>query len=499
MDKNTVERLLELQKLKEAGVLTESEFEEQKKRILEDDQKRASKYSFKADGLFANVRTRWDKLHSLFCLDRKQQEELSTEHLSLFVLLLNLVSFFGLWFLGVDGSLLSSMIALPLFLEALLLFWALRKARNKAVKWVFSLLMIAPLFLLCVVTINLRATNPHVLRELPVMMNAVFLLSLLYALCALLLSPSSGKTTGKVITTLALATILNPAFYGLKLTGGIYPAGSLEGDIVYFAFNRESLEVYCILLISAFWFSSHTIYATLTGETLGNAARSVLEAWKTAFQMVKRHKKACGAVVLALVLVIAGLVVKGQYDTKQAAIAWAEQMKKDSIASVQRQEQEEREAAIRAEKERLAAIEEARQDSIDKAEHQGFVSKYKKVGLIITKVKMTRGTDKDGDATKGIDFTIFNPTDKTIKYVVAVCAPVNGVGDVMGYEKTCRGIGPVAPHNYGSWSFDDVFLDRNDIIDDLRGYFRVIYTNGSSKNIRINDAYVDDFKTSWFD
>ena len=127
------------------------------------------------------------------------------------------------------------------------------------------------------------------------------------------------------------------------------------------------------------------------------------------------------------------------------------------------------------------------------------MSKYKKVGLIITKVKMTRGTDKDGDATKGIDFTIFNPTNKTIKYVVAVCAPVNGVGDVMGYEKTCRGIGPVAPHHYGSWSFDDVFLDRNDIIDDLRGYFRVIYTNGSSKNIRINDAYVDDFKTSWFD
>lgn len=73
MDKNTVERLLELQKLKEAGVLTESEFEEQKKRILEDDQKRASKYSFKADGLFANVRTRWDKLHSLFCLDPNRQ------------------------------------------------------------------------------------------------------------------------------------------------------------------------------------------------------------------------------------------------------------------------------------------------------------------------------------------------------------------------------------------------------------------------------------------
>lgn len=55
MDKKTIDRLLEIQKLKEAGVLTDSEFEEQKKRILDDDRKRVSKMSFLPNGLFANV------------------------------------------------------------------------------------------------------------------------------------------------------------------------------------------------------------------------------------------------------------------------------------------------------------------------------------------------------------------------------------------------------------------------------------------------------------
>lgn len=482
MDKKTIDRLLEIQKLKEAGVLTDYEFEEQKKRILDDDQKRVSKMSFLPNGLFANVQNKWAKLHSLFSQDRKKQEELITRRLSALVLLLNLVSFFGLWMLGYNGACLSTMIALPLFMEALLLFWVLRKGSSKVAKRVLTLLMVVPLLLLFVVTSNLNSSGDYVFRGLPGMMNVVYLFSLVFAVNTLLLMPVSGKTAPKVVTFLALATILNPAFYGLNLTGGIC-----------------DIPIYCILLIVAFWFASHIIYAILTGKKLVDAALSVLEAWKTVFQMVKRHKKVCGAVALVLALAVVGLALKEQHDAEQAEIAWAEKMKQDSIANVRRQEQERRNAAIRAEQERLAAIEQARQDSIDKAEHQSFVSKYKKVGLIITEIKMTRGCDKDGDATKGIEFSIFNPTDKTIKYVVVFCAPVNGVGDVMGYEKTCRGIGPVTPHNYGSWSFDDVFYDKNDIIDDLKGYFRVIYTNGSSKDVRIKDAYVDDFKSSWFD
>ena len=77
---------------------------------------------------------------------------------------------------------------------------------------------------------------------------------------------------------------------------------------------------------------------------------------------------------------------------------------------------------------------------------------------------------------------------------------VNGVGDVMSYEKNCRGIGPVGAHETGTWQFDDVFYDKNDVIDDLKVSFRVIYTNGSSKNVKLRDAEVSpyDFEYSWF-
>lgn len=118
---------------------------------------------------------------------------------------------------------------------------------------------------------------------------------------------------------------------------------------------------------------------------------------------------------------------------------------------------------------------------------------------MITNLRMTRGRDKDGDTTKGIEYTIFNPTQKTIKYVIASMVAVNGVGDVMSYERTCRGIGPISPHCYGTWSFEDVFTDRNDVIDDLKVSFRVVYTNGTSKTIRWKDAYVDSFNESWFE
>lgn len=230
-----------------------------------------------------------------------------------------------------------------------------------------------------------------------------------------------------------------------------------------------------------------------------NAVHSANDARKTIIQTIKRHKTLayCIAALILLIVItnIIALTISEQKEAKQAQIALEQKQKED----IDRMVQEQLDAAARAEEERLAAIEQARLDSIDKVEHQEFVKKYNNLGLIITKVKMTSGKDKDGDKTKGIDFGIFNPTNKCIKYVIVSCQPVNGVGDVTGYEKTCRGIGPVDAHNYASWSFDDVFYDKNDIIDDLKVSFRVIYSNGSSKVIRLKDAMVDDFNSSWFD
>lgn len=224
-----------------------------------------------------------------------------------------------------------------------------------------------------------------------------------------------------------------------------------------------------------------------------------MKGWTIIFQFAKRYKKICYAVIGAFVIFIIGYNIKNYYNERQAAIALEQKQIQDSIANVKRQEQERKNAIIRAERKRLAAIEQAKRDSIDKAEHQWFVKKYAKIGLIITNLEMTRGENSDGTPTKGIKYSIFNPTNKTIKYVIVHCAPVNGVGDVMGYPQNCRGIGPVGSLQAGEWSFDDVFEDENDVIDDLRAYFTVVYKNGSSKDIKWKSAYVDNFKPSWFE
>ena len=188
------------------------------------------------------------------------------------------------------------------------------------------------------------------------------------------------------------------------------------------------------------------------------------------------------------------------YNDSIEAIVQAKRAEKEKLAAIEQARQDSIAAVEQARQDSIAAAEQARQDSIERAEHAAFAKKYSNIGLIITEVKMTRGKDKDGDLTKGLSFAIFNPTKKKIKYVVASMVAINAVDDVMSYEKTCRGIGPVDSYDYASWSFDDVFYDKNDVIDDLRVSFRVIYTNGTSKTVRVKDAlYKGHFHYSWFE
>lgn len=222
---------------------------------------------------------------------------------------------------------------------------------------------------------------------------------------------------------------------------------------------------------------------------------------------ILRNKKWIAIVAAsAIVLLITVLVVSAIQESHNKEIARQEAIKnaiekarKDSILAVERA----RIAAIEeACRDSIAAVERrerAIRDSIDYAEHAGFVSKYAKIGLIITNIKMSRGKNENGVPTKGIDFTVFNPTHKTIKYVIANFHGVNKFNDRVSNDVRCRGIGPVDPHEYGSWDFNDAIPDKNDVIDDLKIYFQVVYTNGSSKNIQWDDAYVKDFKTSWFE
>lgn len=101
MEKETIEKLFEIQKLKDAGVLTEKEFEEQKKRILEEDKNGSANIAFprpavKIRNLYSDILNRWSKFYRIIRLDQKKQGELSASKLSLFVLAINIVAFTSL-------------------------------------------------------------------------------------------------------------------------------------------------------------------------------------------------------------------------------------------------------------------------------------------------------------------------------------------------------------------------------------------------------------------
>lgn len=96
----------------------------------------------------------------------------------------------------------------------------------------------------------------------------------------------------------------------------------------------------------------------------------------------------------------------------------------------------------------------------------------------------------DDDYATGANFSIFNPTSKTIKYIWFTVAGVNPVGDLVktgnGYYKTLKAIGPIEPDNVGEWSFNYVWL--TDIVEHLKiSTIKIQYMDGSLKTIKYND------------
>lgn len=200
MEKDSVEKLLEIQKLKEAGVLNEEEFEEQKKRILEDDKKFPQQSTVKTRNLYSDILDLWNKLHCMFRLDQKKQEELSTNKLSLFVLAINIVSFVGLIILANRGTIVSSMMTLPLLLEASLLLWGIWKSNNKILIGVMAILMVLPVWgLFYTSDFYLNAIKKPPFYGLEALMNKAYCASLLYAFVSFLLMANNGKATHKIM------------------------------------------------------------------------------------------------------------------------------------------------------------------------------------------------------------------------------------------------------------------------------------------------------------
>lgn len=329
-----------------------------------------------------------------------------------------------------------------------------------------------------------------------------------------LLLPKIIGIKKRLICSLLLLTLFNPLFWGLEMTGGVFLLYQKHysftiPDSYYYSFDGTHKFFIFIAAIASYLI----LYRTLIGGKwdidkirllmvrMFNAFKSYMKELLT---FVRKNRKPIMIAVSVVALLVIGIFVNSYHNKmmqeeadRQAAITKAYN---DSIAAVKQAEKDRLAAIAQAKRDSIAAIEQARQDSIARVEHAKFAKKYSNIGLIITKVKMTRGRDKDDEVTKGIEFTIFNPTKKKIKYVVASMVAINSVGDVMSYQRNCRGIGPVDSYDYGSWSFDEVFYDKNDVIDDLRVYFRVIYTNGTSKTVKVKDAfYSGDFEYSWFE
>ncbi|WP_343680051.1 hypothetical protein [Chryseobacterium arthrosphaerae] len=115
--------------------------------------------------------------------------------------------------------------------------------------------------------------------------------------------------------------------------------------------------------------------------------------------------------------------------------------------------------------------------------------KSEKYGIGIISYKAT-----DDYSSTGATFTIYNSSQKTIKYIWFTVAGENAVGDLVktggGYYKTLKGIGPTESNKFGQWSFDYVWL--TDIVEYIKlSTIKIQYMDGTFKTIKYtNNLYI---------
>ena len=304
-----------------------------------------------------------------------------------------------------------------------------------------------------------------------------------------------GKIGKKLFWTILLFLILNP----------------LNGVFYDFYYDNTSF----IIIYSLFIIHLAVYFVSFVG--VGNTLKKIKALFtkiKVFFadikELCKENKKSCiiiASTFVALIIMFFVLAhIQNQREEEERRIAAIERARLDSIQAIENER-------IRAEEARKAAIEKVRQDSIREVqrreqarrdsiaeiEHAAFVKKYANIGLIVEYVTMTRGTE-DGEGTKGVKIRIFNPTKKTIKYIIISVYPVDRFGTQLDYSRRCRYIGPLPSHEYGILNYDNVFPDRNDVIDDIKVSMQVVYTDGSSKSINVRNATVSSssYEYSWF-
>lgn len=104
-------------------------------------------------------------------------------------------------------------------------------------------------------------------------------------------------------------------------------------------------------------------------------------------------------------------------------------------------------------------------------------SQYKTYGIAIR--QWSWGDEEYVKESKYANFTFYNPTKKTIKYIYITITGYNPVDDRVG-TKTLTCVGPIRPDEYGSYSFGHVFYSSTMSSAKITG-LRVQYMDKSIK------------------
>lgn len=126
-------------------------------------------------------------------------------------------------------------------------------------------------------------------------------------------------------------------------------------------------------------------------------------------------------------------------------------------------------------------------------ERKAKAAKYISQGVALISSRLSNGSD----GAKGVSFSALNTSNKTAKYIIMEVVGYNSVDDPVwsdGYLKRCRGIGPIAPGEGGSWDFNDIW-ENGSIVDSYEIKKLIIqFSDGTSKSVRLPQSLPSDWR-----
>jgi len=126
-------------------------------------------------------------------------------------------------------------------------------------------------------------------------------------------------------------------------------------------------------------------------------------------------------------------------------------------------------------------------------ERKARAARYKAQGVAL----ISSNFSSDGNGAKGVEFSALNTSSKPAKYIIMEVVGYNSVDDPVwsnGYLKRCRGIGPIAPGEGGSWNFNDIWENGSIVADYQIKTLIIQYTDGTSKSVKLPQSLPSDWR-----